>query len=101
MNIEFGQIVFSKAGHDAGTAYVVLEVDGDRALVSDGKYKLIEKPKRKNIKHLQPTNYIEDSLKGKKEQGFLRNEDIKRCLKLYHSIVSLQIGERDVKGRCS
>lgn len=83
VNLEFGQIVFSKAGHDAGMAYVVLKTEKDRVFVADGKYKLIEEPKRKNIRHLQPTNYIEDSLKGKKEQGLLRNEDIKRYIKLY------------------
>ncbi len=83
VNVEFGQIVFSKAGHDKETAYVVLGEDKGKVILADGKYKTIEKPKRKNARHLQPTNYIEDSLAKKQEQGLLRNEDIKRSIKLY------------------
>lgn len=83
VNVKFGQIVFSKAGHDANEAYVVLGTEQDKVILADGKYKTLEKPKKKNIKHLQPTNYIEDSLAKKQELGLLRNEDIKRAIKLY------------------
>ena len=83
VNIEFGQIVFSKAGHDKETAYVVLGEEKGKIILADGRYKTLENPKIKNVKHLQPTNYIEDSLAKKQELGLLRNEDIKRCIKLY------------------
>lgn len=53
MTLNVLNIVLSTAGRDKGNYYVVVGISNNRVLVADGKYKTIEKPKQKNIKHLQ------------------------------------------------
>ena len=47
-----GQIVCSKAGRDKGYFMVVVEEGDGFVFVCDGKERPLERPKRKNIKHL-------------------------------------------------
>lgn len=55
--LKAGMIVKNTAGHDGDKFVVVLSVEPDGyALVVDGKRRKIEKPKRKNPRHLQRTN---------------------------------------------
>ena len=52
--LKAGMIVKNMAGHDGDKFVVVLSVEPDGyALVVDGKRRKIEKPKRKNPRHLQ------------------------------------------------
>jgi len=53
-----GQIVFSKQGRDKGLAMIVVDVDGDYVFLVDGRFRLLAKPKRKKIKHVQITNHV-------------------------------------------
>ena len=53
-----GTVVVSAAGHDKGDLMVVIKADGKFALVVDGKRRLLEKPKRKNMKHLMKTEHF-------------------------------------------
>jgi len=53
-----GMIVFSKAGRDKGSAMVVLNFDGETCLLADGKKRTITNPKKKKLKHIQPTKYL-------------------------------------------
>ena len=56
MDIAQGSVVIAKAGRDKGRAFAVLKVLDDRTvLITDGKSRPIERPKRKNIIHLQAT----------------------------------------------
>jgi len=57
MESKVGTVVISKAGRDKGKWMAVLQISGDHVLVIDGKERPIERPKRKNIKHLAPTRY--------------------------------------------
>lgn len=45
-------IVVSLAGHDRGRLYHVLRVDGECALVADGKIRTVQRPKRKKLRHV-------------------------------------------------
>lgn len=60
MQIEKGCVVRSISGRDANRFYVVMSLEKDFALISDGKVRVIDKPKRKNIKHLRPTKTFID-----------------------------------------
>ena len=61
MEIEKGSVVIAKAGRDKGMAFAVVEViDPRTVLIADGKRRLIEKPKRKNVIHLQATRTVAD-----------------------------------------
>ena len=54
MDITKGSVVIAKAGRDKGRAFAVIEVLSDReVLIADGKRRPIERPKRKNVIHLQ------------------------------------------------
>ena len=55
-----GQIVFSKRGRDKGKAMIVIVFDGEYAYLVDGVLRLLEKPKKKKAKHIQPTKSIVD-----------------------------------------
>jgi hypothetical protein len=50
-----GTIVFSKAGRDKGKPLVVTEVQGEFLYLVDGKKRPLERPKKKKLKHIQPT----------------------------------------------
>ena len=48
-----GRIAISKAGHDKGSAYLIKAADDRYLYLSDGKFHPWDKPKKKNIKHVQ------------------------------------------------
>lgn len=45
----------SVRGHDSGNLYVVIAMEKEFIFLCDGKNKLLENPKKKNIKHLKET----------------------------------------------
>jgi ribosomal protein L14E/L6E/L27E len=57
-DILVGSLVCSKCGHDKGKIFVVFHIDNDYYYLVDGRYRLIDKPKKKKIKHVQVINYI-------------------------------------------
>ena len=60
--IRRGSYVISLKGHDTGKIYLVTDLDGASAYVSNGREHKIARPKRKNIKHIFPIldGHIED-----------------------------------------
>lgn len=58
--IAAGSVVISGAGHDCGRAMLVVRIDGDFIFVADGKERKLEKPKKKNQKHVRVTNRVID-----------------------------------------
>ena len=80
-----GQFVTSKAGHDKGTLYVVMAVEGDFVYLCDGKLKKPENPKRKRLKHIQPIGaFVEEELRNKlSSKSKVYAEEIKYALKQY------------------
>ena len=82
--IEKGMLARSKAGHDKDTYYVVWDADDGYVWLTDGRLKLIEKPKKKRKKHIQIVHAIPETLQEKLLlQKEIRNEDIKRAIKLF------------------
>ena len=58
---EPGQVVWSAAGHDKDSFYVVVKVDEDGSIrIADGKRRKLSAPKRKNPRHLRPTRSVID-----------------------------------------
>lgn len=43
----------SKAGHDKNNVYVIIKEETEYVYLADGKLKTIQKPKKKNKKHIQ------------------------------------------------
>ena len=54
--IETGTVVKSIAGHDKNRFYCIVAAGPGGVFIADGKSRPLEKPKRKNEKHLRPTN---------------------------------------------
>lgn len=50
-----GMVVRSEAGHDQRRFYVLLELCGEYGVIADGKKRKLEKPKKKNLRHLAKT----------------------------------------------
>ncbi|MCC8081878.1 MAG: KOW domain-containing RNA-binding protein [Lachnospiraceae bacterium] len=77
------KLAMSKSGHDKGKYYVILKEDGDSVYLADGICRTLQKPKRKNQKHIQVIRNIPEDvseLLSRKTPGDL---EIKRALKLY------------------
>lgn len=53
-----GMVVRSVAGRDKGRLHVVIAADDEFALIADGKWRKIQSPKRKKLKHIQPLDGI-------------------------------------------
>ena len=51
-----GRVVISKAGRDKNKVAVIVKETENYLLVCDGKERPVERPKRKNPKHLKITN---------------------------------------------
>ena len=58
MSFKPAQIVRSRSGHDKDQLFLVLAVDGSFVLLADGKRRRVERPKRKNVKHVQPVGGV-------------------------------------------
>lgn len=88
LEYEFGSIVISKAGHDKGKYFVILKSDSEYAYLMDGIDRTLEKPKKKNIKHVQAIHYKDEKLVNKKENDeLIINEEIKRAIKVFKKVM--------------
>ena len=84
MEYTVGQVVYSKCGHDKGKPFIVTEIEEDFLYLTDGKSRKMDKPKKKKTKHVQITNYYDDELKTKIENGeYLLDADFVKALKKY------------------
>lgn len=60
MTVEAGMAARSLAGHDKGQWYLILRVEGPVVWLVDGKTRTKERPKKKNIRHIQPARMQAD-----------------------------------------
>ena len=73
-----GYFASSKAGHDKGTVYMILESDDVYVYLSDGKLRPTDKLKKKKLKHVQLIKQKDSDLAEKIEKKlFISNEEIK------------------------
>jgi ribosomal protein L14E/L6E/L27E len=83
-----GTVVFSKAGRDKGGAMVVLAAEENFLTLADGKRRTLASPKRKKVKHVQPTNF---TIQMQPECGrALQDADIRKQLKDYGEVKAWQ-----------
>ncbi len=50
---EIGMLARSKAGHDKGKVYVIIDVDDAYVYLADGYGRMVDRPKKKKEKHIQ------------------------------------------------
>jgi ribosomal protein L14E/L6E/L27E len=85
-DLVIGSFAVSRAGHDFGKQYVIFLIDNEYVYLVDGRIRTLDRPKRKKTKHILMLDQFDVSLAGKVADGSVKNEEIKRALKL------LQIG---------
>lgn len=74
-----GMLARSKAGHDKNDIYVILREDDAYVYLVDGKIRTIERPKKKNKKHIQ----IIKKFRVGSEENLLSDLEIKKRIKDY------------------
>lgn len=60
MKLQKGSVVRAAAGRDCGGFFAVTELQEEYCFIADGRSRKLEKPKRKNIKHIRLTNSVID-----------------------------------------
>ncbi|AEF93138.1 ribosomal protein L14E [Desulfotomaculum nigrificans CO-1-SRB] len=77
-----GQLVSSTQGRDAGRYYLVISSLGDNfVLVTDGEFRGVEKPKKKNLKHLKIWPMVSEKMQDKlAAQSKLTNSEVSSYL---------------------
>ena len=84
-----GCLAFSKAGHDKGKVYVIIDIQGDLAFLSDGRSKPVTAPKKKKLRHLQPVKKTYDHYLKLYDDSDIKagtdptNEQVARAIKLF------------------
>jgi len=80
-----GWMASSKAGHDKGKVYIIIEETEEYVYLSDGETRPLEKPKKKKVKHIQPIKKMINKELTEKilAKETVTNEEIKRAIKLY------------------
>lgn len=76
----------SLVGHDKCAVYVIINNDNEYVYLSDGKNRLVDRPKKKKRKHIQIINQKDSNIESKQKENIdILNEDIKRAIKIYIS----------------
>ncbi len=77
-----GQVVYSKSGRDKGLAFVVVrEAGSEYVFLADGRLRSLDKPKKKKLKHIQPTLTVIPSIQTALLAGDrLLDADIRKAL---------------------
>ncbi len=81
MDYRTGYFATSKAGHDKGKKYIILDVDDLFVYLVNGVTKTLEAPKKKKKIHIQVQCCIDDKLRLKLiDNCKITNDDIKEAL---------------------
>lgn len=80
VDIEVGDVVYSRAGHDKGGPYVVVATDGEFVYIADGDARRVENPKKKNVKHINRTNYKSEEIAELCKADAVENHMIRKAL---------------------
>ncbi len=84
LQYEVGQIVYSKCGRDKSKPFIILNIKDEYLFLVDGNLRKLDKPKKKKIKHVQFTHYIDNEIKYKIENNdYLLDSDIRKSIKDY------------------
>ncbi|MCI8902168.1 MAG: RNA-binding protein [Lachnospiraceae bacterium] len=74
-----GFLACSLAGHDKGEIYLIVEETQDSVYVADGAVRTLDRPKKKNKRHIQIIKKENQRI----DISSVTNEEIKHFIKLY------------------
>ena len=75
-----GMLATSRAGHDKDTTYVIIREEKEYVYLADGHLKTVDRPKRKNKRHIQIIKKVQLQKKG----DAWSDPEIVKILKEYH-----------------
>lgn len=83
--IQIGQMVMVRRGRDSGKVAVVIEVVNERfVLLADGDKRKFDRPKRKNLQHVQTIDYIStEVVESLNESGRVTNAKLRYAVNKY------------------
>ncbi len=81
------KLAISRSGHDKDSIYVIVKEEANMVYLADGNLKPLEKPKKKNRKHIQIIKQLPKEITEVFTQENFRNEEIKRAVKLYQKSI--------------
>ena len=79
------QLAVSLAGHDKDSVYAVVAEEGSMVFLADGRTRTLEKPKKKNQKHIRRIGNLPNEVR-EKLQRVSQNSDLVHVLKLYQDL---------------
>jgi len=79
---EIGRYVLAIAGHDAGKIYVIFRMDTEYVYLVDGRIRTMDRPKKKKKIHIRVFSEFDPSLADQVKKQTVKNEEIKRAIKL-------------------
>ena len=74
-----GMLAISRAGHDQGTVYVITDEEDEYVYLADGQLKTVDRPKKKNKKHIQAIKKIRID----RPADSFKDLEIKRVIKTF------------------
>ncbi|UII56097.1 KOW domain-containing RNA-binding protein [Cytobacillus spongiae] len=94
---QLGQIVQIKRGRDAGQYGIIIKLFDDRyVLIADGDKRKYDRPKKKNLQHLQCIDYVSSEVQSSLiETGRVTNGKLRFALAKYlNDILELKKGDK-------
>ncbi|MCM1040507.1 MAG: hypothetical protein NC434_14410 [Ruminococcus sp.] len=81
-----GMLATSRAGHDKDNVYVIIKEETEYVYLADGKSKTVQKPKKKNKKHIQIIKKCpQEDFSERVRTGQADDIEIRRVLKQYQA----------------
>ena len=72
------------SGRDKQNPFIIVKVESEYVYLCDGDLRKLEKPKKKNIKHIQITHKIDYDIKNKLEdRAYILDADIRKALSAF------------------
>lgn len=83
LSMEIGRVVYSRAGRDAGSHYVVVElIDDTYVTIANGCLRKVDNPKKKKMKHLKATPVVLEAIAENLKSGKqVLDADVRKGLK--------------------
>jgi ribosomal protein L14E/L6E/L27E len=79
-----GSLAKSKAGHDKDHVYVILREEGEYVYLIDGEIRTMDKPKKKNKRHIQ----VIKKIRLETDRNSWSDLEVKRIIKNYNKSVT-------------
>lgn len=79
---KIGGFAVSAAGHDTGKCYVIIQMDSEYVYLVDGRIRTLDRPKKKKKMHVNMLVHSDQILVDKVINQSVKNEEIKRAIKL-------------------